>query len=69
MKTYNEIRRGVEREINKEYRNKTIAVVVLVLVVSIALLLYHSFNKEASLQSSKLAIFISSLLYILNWGY
>ncbi len=35
MKTYNEIRRGVEREINKEYRNKTIAVVVL--VVSIAL--------------------------------
>ena len=33
MKTYNEIRREVEREIDKEYRNNTIAVVVLVVSI------------------------------------
>ena len=33
MKTYNEIRREVEQRINKEYRNKTIAVAVLVVSI------------------------------------
>lgn len=33
MKTYNEIKREVERELDKEYRNKAIAIGVLVVSI------------------------------------
>ena len=33
MKTYYEIQREIEKNLNKEYRNKTIAVIVLVVSI------------------------------------